>query len=82
VHADHGRRGPARARLQPRPDLLVEHFCRALVTRRDHIPWDIGGVHQPPLPLERMVRESPATPQDVPMHPGAAAVWQQHGYLP
>ena len=44
--------------------------------------WDIGGVHQPPLPLHRMVRESPDTPFDVPMHPAAAAVWQQHGYLP
>ena len=64
------------------PDVLVEHFCRALISRRDHIPWDIGGVHQPPLPLERMVRESSATPQDVPMHARAAAVWREHGYLP
>jgi hypothetical protein len=39
-------------------------------------------VHQPPLPLERMVKESPVTPLDVPMHPRAAAVWQKHGYLP
>jgi TRAP-type uncharacterized transport system substrate-binding protein len=64
------------------PDVLVEHFCRALISRRDHIPWDIGGIHQPPLPLERMVHESPSTPQDVPMHPQAAAVWREHGYLP
>lgn len=63
------------------PDALVELFCQALVTRRDDIVWDIGGVHQPPLPLERMVIESPATPLDVPMHPRAAAVWRQHGYL-
>jgi hypothetical protein len=39
-------------------------------------------VHQPPLPLERMVKESPVTPLDVPMYPRAAAVWQKHGYLP
>jgi hypothetical protein len=64
------------------PDDLVGHFCQALVVRREHIPWDIGGVHQPPLPLERMVHESPATPQDVPMHPRSAAVWQEHGFLP
>ena len=64
------------------PDALVGHFCQALVSRREHIPWDIGGVHQPPLPLQRMVHESPATPQDVPMHPRAAAVWREHGYLP
>jgi TRAP-type uncharacterized transport system substrate-binding protein len=64
------------------PDALVGHFCQALVSRREHIPWDIGGNHQPPLPLQRMVHESPATPQDVPMHPRAAAVWREHGYLP
>lgn len=64
------------------PGVLVEQFCRALVSRRDDIVWDIGGVCQPPLPLERMVKESPVTPLDVPMHPRAAAVWQQHGYLP
>jgi len=39
------------------------------------------GVRQPPLPLERMVREAPDTPFDVPMHPAAAEVWRQQGYL-
>jgi TRAP-type uncharacterized transport system substrate-binding protein len=63
------------------PDALVEHFCQALVSRRDDIVWDTGGVRQPPLPLERMVKDSPLTPFDVPMHPRAAAVWRQHGYL-
>jgi hypothetical protein len=63
-------------------DALVEHFCQALAARRDDIVWDIGGVRQSPLPLERMVTESPQTPQDVPMHPRAAAVWRQLGYLP
>jgi TRAP-type uncharacterized transport system substrate-binding protein len=62
-------------------DELVELFCQALVTRRDSIVWDIGGPHQPPLPLERMVRDSPLTPIDVPLHPRAAAVWRQHGFL-
>jgi TRAP-type uncharacterized transport system substrate-binding protein len=63
------------------PDALVEKFCRALASRREDIVWDIGGVRQPPLPLGRMVTESPPTPQDVPMHPRAAAVWREHGYL-
>jgi TRAP-type uncharacterized transport system substrate-binding protein len=63
------------------PDALVEQFCQALASRRDDIVWDIGGVRQPPLPLERMVRESPMTPLDVPMHPRAAGVWREHGYL-
>jgi hypothetical protein len=63
------------------PDALVGQFCRVLVARRDDFVWDIGGVRQPPLPLERMVREAPDTPFDVPMHPAAAAVWRQQGYL-
>jgi NMT1-like family len=63
------------------PDELIEQFCQALVSRRGAIVWGIGGVHQPPLPLEQMVRESPISPLDVPMHPRAAAVWRQHGYL-
>ena len=63
------------------PGVLVEQFCQALVVRRDDIVWDIGGVRQPPLPLERMVREAPDTPLDVPMHPSAADVWRQHGFL-
>jgi TRAP-type uncharacterized transport system substrate-binding protein len=63
------------------PDVLVGQFCRALIARRDTIVWDIGGVRQPPLPLERMVRDSPVTPLDVPLHPGAEAVWREHGFL-
>ena len=62
-------------------DALISKFCHALVSRRDVIVWDIGGPHQPPLPLERMARESPSTPQDVPLHPSAAAVWRAHGFL-
>jgi TRAP-type uncharacterized transport system substrate-binding protein len=62
-------------------DALIDKFCRALITRRDAIVWNIGGPKQPPLPLEQMARESPSTPQDVPLHPAATAVWQEHGYL-
>ncbi|HTU74528.1 MAG TPA: TAXI family TRAP transporter solute-binding subunit [Trebonia sp.] len=62
-------------------DVLVEQFCQALVSRREGIAWGIGAARQPPLPLERMVRDSPDTPLDVPLHPCAAAVWRQHGYL-
>ena len=62
-------------------DDLIDKFCRALIARRDAIVWDIGGVRQLPLPLDRMARESPATPQDVPLHRSAADVWQEYGYL-
>lgn len=63
------------------PDELVERFCRAMVDRRDSLVWDIGGPDQPPLPLDRMVIDSPATPNDVPLHPRAAEVWQELGWL-
>jgi TRAP-type uncharacterized transport system substrate-binding protein len=63
------------------PDTLVSHFCEALISRRDGIAWDIGGVQQPALPLERVVNDSPVTPIDVPLHPRAAEIWRQHGYL-
>jgi TRAP-type uncharacterized transport system substrate-binding protein len=63
------------------PAALIDKFCRALIARQDAIVWNIGGVKQPPLPLDQMARESPSTPQDVPLHPAATAVWQEHGYL-
>jgi hypothetical protein len=28
-----------------------------------------------------MVNDSPVTPIDVPLHPRAAAIWCQHGFL-
>ena len=60
---------------------LVEKFCEALISRRDDIVWGIGGPRQQPLPVARMVTESPQTPQDVPMHPSATAVWRRHGFI-
>jgi hypothetical protein len=63
------------------PVALIEKFCLALIAKRDSIVWDIGGPAQPPLPLDRMDRESPATPQDVPLHAAAAAVWRAHDFL-
>jgi hypothetical protein len=77
-----GLRGLADLLPDDTPDELVDQFCRALLAKRDAIVWDIGGVQQPPLPLERMVRDSPVTPLDVPLHTRAAAVWAEQGYLP
>jgi TRAP-type uncharacterized transport system substrate-binding protein len=62
------------------PGALIDKFCRALIARQDAIVWNIGGPRQPPLPLDQVARESPSTPQDVPLHPAATAVWQEHGY--
>lgn len=63
-------------------DALVEQFCRSLEHAKDRIVWNIGPAHQPPLPLDQMVKESPATPFDVPLHPAAKAYWESVGYLP
>jgi TRAP-type uncharacterized transport system substrate-binding protein len=62
-------------------DALVERFCRAMINRRHEIVWDIGGPDQPPLPLGQMVNDAPATPIDVPLHPRAAVVWREQGWI-
>lgn len=59
-------------------DTFVTEVCAALDERRDRIPWQGEG----PLPLERMCREAPDTPQLVPMHPAAERYWRKRGYLP
>jgi TRAP-type uncharacterized transport system substrate-binding protein len=58
-------------------DTLVARLCAALEARKAHIPWDGEG----PLPVERMCRESPDTPQLVPLHPAAERYWRARGYL-
>jgi TRAP-type uncharacterized transport system substrate-binding protein len=59
------------------PDALVTPICAALDARKAAIPWQGQG----PLPLERMCREAPDTPQDVPLHPAAERFWRERGYL-
>ncbi len=59
------------------PDDLIRAFCRALVARRDRIPWQGEG----PLPLERMCRNTPDTPLVIPLHPAAERFWRDRGYL-
>jgi TRAP-type uncharacterized transport system substrate-binding protein len=59
------------------PDDLVRRICAALDARKHLIPWQGEG----PLPLERMCREAPDTPQLVPFHPAAERFWRERGYL-
>jgi TRAP-type uncharacterized transport system substrate-binding protein len=56
----------------------VMQICKALEARKHLIPWQGDG----PLPLERMCRDTPETPFDVPFHPAAQCFWQERGYLP
>lgn len=59
-------------------DALVEAFCRALLSRRDRIPWQ-GGAQ---LPIDRMVSDDTDAPIPIPFHPAAERVWRQAGLLP
>ncbi len=59
-------------------DQLVTSFCAALEVRKNQIPWEKEG-H---LPLERMCRDTPAAPLDIPLHPAAERFWKSRGYLP
>lgn len=58
-------------------DETVTQICRSLDDRKQHIPWQGEG----PLPLDRMCRDSDATPIDTPMHPAAERFWRSRGYL-
>ena len=59
------------------PDEVVTAVCGALEARRDRLMVESGE----PLPLEQMVRDTPAGPLDIPLHPAAERYWRQLGYL-
>ena len=58
-------------------DDLVTQICAGLDARKARIPWEEPG----DLPVERMVREAPDTPQTVPLHPAAERFWRSRGYI-
>jgi hypothetical protein len=58
-------------------DDLVTQICAGLLARKASIPWEEAG----DLPVERMAREAPDTPQTVPLHPAAERFWRGRGYL-
>ncbi len=72
---------PVYTRIDTSP-LLIRQFCEAMVARKDVICWHIGPRQQEPLPLHRMLLDSPETPLDVPFHPEAEKVWREKGYIP
>jgi TRAP-type uncharacterized transport system substrate-binding protein len=59
------------------PDEIVAPVCAAIEARKDRIPWEEEG----PLPLDRMCRDTPEGPLDIPLHPAAERYWREHGYL-
>ena len=58
------------------PAAGIRAFCYALDARKDRLT--LGGK---PLPLDRMVRDCPEGPLDVPLHPTAEQCWREMGYL-
>ena len=58
-------------------DRRVEQICAALVERAHLIGWQGEG----PLPIARMAREAPDTPQSTPLHPAAERFWRGCGYI-
>ena len=59
------------------PDTIVASICAALEARKEKIIWQEEG----PLPLERMCRDTPEGPLNIPLHPAAERFWRERGYL-
>ena len=59
------------------PDAIVTSICSALEARKEKIPWQEQG----PLPLDRMCRDTPEGPLNIPLHPAAERFWRERGYL-
>ena len=59
------------------PDAIVTSICSALEARKEKIPWQEDG----PLPLDRMCRDTPEGPLNIPLHPAAERFWRERGYL-
>ena len=59
------------------PDDDVTQICAALAACAGRIPWQEDG----PLFLERMCRNAPDAPFDVPFHPAAERCWTERGVL-
>jgi TRAP-type uncharacterized transport system substrate-binding protein len=58
------------------PDEVAYKVCDAVAQRADEIPWEKGAY----TGISQLGAESDATPMDVPLHPGAAQWFKEHGY--
>jgi TRAP-type uncharacterized transport system substrate-binding protein len=58
------------------PDETAYKVCDAVAQRADEIPWEKGAY----TGIGQLGAESDATPMDVPLHPGAAQWFKEHGY--
>ncbi len=58
------------------PDEVVYKVCAALDARNSEIPWEAGAY----TGIGQLGQDTEATPLDVPLHPGAAQWYGEHGY--
>ncbi|HEY2527905.1 MAG TPA: hypothetical protein VGJ20_08150 [Xanthobacteraceae bacterium] len=56
------------------PDEVAYDICAALAAREAEIPWEAGSENS----ALQMLHETPQTPMDVPLHPGAARWYREH----
>ncbi len=57
------------------PDEVAYQVCGALHARSEEIPWEAGAF----TGIDQLGRDTEATPLDVPLHPGAARWYREHG---
>ncbi|HEY1372706.1 MAG TPA: TAXI family TRAP transporter solute-binding subunit, partial [Candidatus Binatia bacterium] len=57
------------------PDEDAYKVCAAIAARKDEIFWEdsFTGIGQ-------LGQDTPATPRDVPLHPGAESWYKEHGF--
>ncbi len=58
------------------PDEIAYKVCGALQAREAEIPWEKGGY----TGIGQLGQDTEATPLDVPLHPGAARWYREHGF--
>jgi TRAP-type uncharacterized transport system substrate-binding protein len=58
------------------PDEIAYKVCDAVAQREGEIPWEKGAYTD----IGQLGRDTDATPRDVPLHPGAAQWFKEHGY--
>ncbi len=58
------------------PDEVAYRIVDAIAARADEIPWEEGAY----TGVAQLGQDTEATPLDVPVHPGAARWYREHGY--
>ncbi len=58
------------------PDEMAYKVCGALQAREAEIPWEKGAY----TGIGQLGQDTEATPLDVPLHPGAAQWYREHGF--